>query len=61
MESFSAPLGDVCLNETLLNSLGHARQLLSYWRDSCNHFRPHSSLGNGTPAQMGAVPSANQC
>jgi putative transposase len=42
------------LNETLFTSLGHARQVLADWRHDYNHFRPHSSLGNRTPAVMGA-------
>jgi hypothetical protein len=33
---------------------GHARQVLTDWRHDYNHFRPHSSLGNRTPAEMGA-------
>jgi hypothetical protein len=31
-----------------------ARQELETWRHDYNHFRPHSSLGNRTPAEMGA-------
>eukprot|EP01041_Mallomonas_annulata_P027968 gene27968-49726_t len=54
IESFNARLRDECLNETLFTSLGHARQVLADWRHDYNHFRPHSSLGNRTPAEMGA-------
>jgi Integrase core domain len=34
-------------------SLAHARQELEAWRHDYNHFWPHSSLGNRTPAEMG--------
>ncbi len=54
IESFNARLRDECLNETLFTSLGHARQALAEWRHDYNHFRPHSSLGNRTPAEIGA-------
>ena len=54
IESFNARLRDECLNETLFTSLGHARQVLADWRHDYNHFRPHSSLGNRTPAEIGA-------
>ncbi len=54
IESFNARLRDECLNETLFSSLGHARQILAEWRHDYNHFRPHSSLGNRTPAEIGA-------
>ena len=54
IESFNARLRDECLNETLFTSLGHARKVLADWRHDYNHFRPHSSLGNRTPAEMGA-------
>ncbi|MGD9711369.1 MAG: transposase [Thermomicrobiales bacterium] len=54
IESFNARLRDECLNETLITSLGNARQVLADWRHDYNHFRPHSTLGNRTPAKMGA-------
>ena len=54
IESFNARLRDECLNETLFTSLSPARQVLADWRHDYNHFRPHSSLGNRTPAEMGA-------
>jgi len=37
------------LNETLFNSLAHAREVLSCWKDDYNNVRPHSGLGNLTP------------
>jgi len=54
IESFNARLRDECLNETLFSSLAHAREVLAAWRHDYNHHRPHSSLGNMTPAQMAA-------
>ena len=54
IESFNARLGDECLNETIFTSLAHAREELEAWQHDYNNFRPHSSLGNKTPAEMGA-------
>jgi putative transposase len=54
IESFNARLRDEFLNETIFTSLAHARQELKAWRYDYNHFRPHSSLGNRTPAEIGA-------
>ena len=50
----NARLRDEFLNETIFTSLAHARQELEVWRHDYNHFRPHSSLGNRTPAEIGA-------
>ena len=49
-ESFFGRLRDECLNETLFTSLAHARELLSTWKNDYNTIRPHSSLGNLSPA-----------
>jgi putative transposase len=50
IESFNGRLRDELLNETLFSSLGHAREVMSLWKDDYNTVRPHSSLGNLTPA-----------
>src|SRR5215471_13883427 len=50
IESFNGRLRDELLNETLFSSLAHAREVLSLWQDDYNTVRPHSSLGNFTPA-----------
>lgn len=50
VESFNGRLRDELLNETLFTSLAHAREALSFWRDDYNTVRPHSGLGNLTPA-----------
>jgi putative transposase len=49
-ESFFGRLRDECLNETLFTSLAHAREVLSLWKDDYNTVRPHSGLGNLSPA-----------
>ena len=49
-ESFIGRLRDECLNETLFSSLSHARAVLTAWRTDYNTVRPHSGLGNITPA-----------
>jgi putative transposase len=41
---------DELLNETLVSSLAHAREAVSLWKDHYNTIRPHSGLGNLTPA-----------
>jgi putative transposase len=50
IESFNGRLRDELLNETLFSSLAHAREVLSLWKHDYNTVRPHSSLGNLTPA-----------
>ncbi len=44
-------LRDELLNEELFDSLADARRKLAVWRYDYNNVRPHSSLGNRTPAQ----------
>jgi len=51
IESFNGSLRDECLNEEIFDSLADARQTLAIWRYDYNIVRPHSSLGNLTPAQ----------
>ena len=52
IESFKGRLGDKCLNETLFSSLRDARYELSRWREDYNQVRPHSALGNLSPAEF---------
>jgi putative transposase len=54
IESFNARLRDELLNETLFSSLAQVRAVLSAWKDDYNHTRPHSALGNLTPAEFAA-------
>lgn len=51
IESFNGSLRDECLNEEIFDSLAEARRKLALWRYDCNNVRPHSSLGNKTPAE----------
>ena len=51
IESVNGSLRDECLNEEIFDSLAEARQKLALWRYDYNNARPHSSLGNKTPAQ----------
>ena len=43
---------DESLNETLFSSLRDARYELSRWRENYNQVRPHSALGNLSPAEF---------
>ena len=51
IESFNGSLRDECLNEEIFDSLADARRKLALWRYDYNNVRPHSSLGNKTPAK----------
>ena len=51
IESFNGSLRDECLNEEIFDSLADARRTLAIWRYDYNNVRPHSSLGNKTPAE----------
>ena len=50
IESFNGSLRDECLNEEIFDTLTDARRTLALWRYDYNNVRPHSSLGNQTPA-----------
>ena len=51
IESFNGSLRDECLNEEIFDSLADARRKLALWRYDYNNVRPHSSLGNRSPAE----------
>ena len=51
IESFNGKLRDELLNETLFTSLAQARAVLAAWKDDYNNVRPHSALGNLSPAE----------
>lgn len=51
IESFNGSLRDALLNEEIFDTLDDARRILAHWRYEYIHVRPHSSLGNQTPAQ----------
>ncbi len=50
VESFNGRFRDELLNETLFSTIGEARPQIHAWQDDYNHHRPHSGLGNMTPA-----------
>jgi putative transposase len=61
IESFNGRLCDELLNETLFGTLARARVVLERWRRDYNTERPHSALGNLTPAAYAArIPSLPQ-
>lgn len=51
IEAFNGSLRDELLNEEWFASLDDARRKLALWRYDYNQVRPHSSLGNKTPAE----------
>jgi len=59
IESFNGRLRDELLNETLFTKLVHACEALSHWRIDYNTVRPHSGLGNLTPAAYANVSAPN--
>lgn len=54
IESLNGRLRDECLNVEWFRSLEEARQRLAAWRYHYNHQRPHSALGDRTPASVSA-------
>jgi len=60
IESFNGRLRDELLNETLFTSLVPAREALSRWRIDYNTVRPHSGLGNLTPAAYANAPNTQR-
>ncbi len=52
IESFNGRLRDECLNENLFSSLAEAREILEKWKEDYNNIRPHSVLGNISPAEF---------
>lgn len=50
IESFNGSLRGGCLNTHWFLSLEDARGKIESWRVDYNHFRPHSSLADSTPA-----------
>jgi putative transposase len=53
-ESFIGRCRDECLNETVFETLDHARRTLAKWRHDYNHVRPHSAHGGAIPAEVRA-------
>ena len=52
IESFNGRLRDECLNVHQFLSIEDAKRKIEAWRQDYNDRRPHSSLGNPTPAEF---------
>lgn len=51
VESFNGTLREECLSQHWFVSVADARRTIQAWRVEYNTVRPHSSLGNRTPAE----------
>lgn len=51
-ESFNGEFRDECLRMEWFRSSAEAKVIIETWRRHYNHVRPHSSLGNLTPAEF---------
>lgn len=54
VESFNGKFRDECLNEHWFLDVADARGIIERWRRCYNEERPHSALGNATPAEFAA-------
>lgn len=52
IESFNGKFRDECLNEHYFSSILEAQAIVEAWRQDYNQVRPHSALGNLTPADF---------
>jgi putative transposase len=52
VESFNGKVRDECLNEHWFQRIAEAQILIEAWRHDYNTVRPHSALGQRTPAQF---------
>jgi putative transposase len=59
-ESFNGKFRDECLAMQWFQNRAEARVLIEAWRREYNSVRPHSSLGNLTPAEFAARCSTTQ-
>lgn len=55
IESFNGKFRDECLNEHYFVDLRDCRRIVEEWRQDYNQERPHSALGNQTPAEFRAA------
>jgi transposase InsO family protein len=53
VESFNGKLRDECLNREWFVNRKEAKLIIEKWRQFYNNVRPHSALGNRTPAEVG--------
>ena len=59
IESFNGKFRQECLNEHWFLSLSDAQEKIDRWRQDYNLRRPHSSLGQMTPARFAAQASTS--
>ena len=59
IESFNASVRRECLSEHYFSTLVEAQVVLGLFRDEYNNHRPHSSLGQKTPAEIYAGTKTN--
>jgi len=52
IESFNGKFRDECLNMEVFRKVRGAQVVVQEWRKEYNEFRPHSALGNLTPAEF---------
>lgn len=55
IESFNGKFRDECLNENYFLDIPDCRRITGVWRQDYNTERPHSALGNQTPAAFRAT------
>ena len=55
IEAFNGRLRDECLNENLFATIAEAEEIIEAWRIDYNTGRPHSAIGNQTPAAFAAA------
>ena len=58
IESFNGKFRDECLSREWFLNRADAKIIIEKWRHFYNHERPHSSLGNKTPAQVSGASHA---
>jgi putative transposase len=54
-ESFNGKFRDECLSLEWFRNRAEAKVVIEQWRQHYNAVRPHSSLGNMTPAEYGRI------
>lgn len=55
VESFNGRLRDECLNLHWFQSIDQANRIIQVWKHDYNNTRPHSALGNLTPAAFAQI------
>lgn len=55
IESFNARVRSECLSQHYFSTIIEMKDVLKNWREDYNHHRPHSALGQRTPAEVGVL------